>query len=443
MGGFVELQCDGLVGPTHNYAGLSHGNIASKANAESVSYPKQAALQGLEKMRLVASLGIPQLILPPPLRPNQALLRALGFDGSLPEMLDAAYRKSQEILRAAWSASSMWAANAATVSPAPDTQDGRLHLSPANLASTLHRQQEAEYTGRLLKFVFGEVAIVHPPLPPCAPLTDEGAANHMRLSVGHGGEGVEVFVYGREGQKGTEGALNKFPARQSREASEALARRHGVRNAVFVRQSSQAIDAGVFHNDVIAMSNENLMIYHESAFCDEVAFVAELKQRFPALQAKRITQEELPLEMAVASYFFNSQLLSLPGGGMAVIAPAEAAEIPQAKATFGRLRDDPGVPVREVHYLGLRESMRNGGGPACLRLRVAMEEGALAHLPQSLMYSETLHGQLAECIERYYPAELTPGHLYDAEMAGVCQKATLALEQVFALSGLYSGGEMR
>lgn len=433
MAEYVELQCDGLVGLTHNYAGLSHGNVASASNALSISSPKKAALQGLEKMRFVASLGIPQMVLPPHHRPNLGLLRQLGFSGSVQEMLDSAYRADPKTLFAAWSASGMWAANMATVSPALDTADGTLHFTPANLASTLHRQQEAAFSQRVLERIFGGIAAVHAPLPACAPLTDEGAANHLRLSAGHGEVGVEVFVYGEAEQQ------KQYPVRQKRAACEAIIRLHGLKNAVLVQQHPEAIDAGVFHNDVIAMSNENLLIYHEKAFLNEAAFLAELREKFPALHAIRLTEEELPMQAAVASYFFNSQLLSLPGGGMAVIAPSESAEILQAKAVFDRLENDPSIPIQKVHHLNLRESMRNGGGPACLRLRVALAEGQLAGLPQTVMYSPQLHARLEAWIEEYYPEQLAPEGLRDAALAESCQKAYGELEGILDLPELYSG----
>lgn len=44
-----ELNMDGLVGPTHNYAGLAPGNIASLNYASVASNPQAAALQGLKK----------------------------------------------------------------------------------------------------------------------------------------------------------------------------------------------------------------------------------------------------------------------------------------------------------------------------------------------------------------------------------------------------------
>src|SRR5215475_8689569 len=109
-----EINFDGLVGPTHHYAGLSSGNLASEGHAGEVSNPRAAALQGLEKMRFVAGLGVGQAILPPQPRPDIGLLRRLGFEGTDGAVLARARRSAPELLSAASSASAMWVANAAT-----------------------------------------------------------------------------------------------------------------------------------------------------------------------------------------------------------------------------------------------------------------------------------------------------------------------------------------
>ncbi|MGA8031441.1 MAG: N-succinylarginine dihydrolase, partial [Casimicrobiaceae bacterium] len=44
------MNFDGIPGPTHNYSGLAQGNLAAERNAQQVSNPREAALQGLEKM---------------------------------------------------------------------------------------------------------------------------------------------------------------------------------------------------------------------------------------------------------------------------------------------------------------------------------------------------------------------------------------------------------
>lgn len=417
---FVELQCDALVGPSHNYAGLSFGNIASEANAKSIAYPKKAALQGLEKMRFIASLGIPQLILPPPPRPHLPLLEQLGFAGPLQEMLALAGEKDPVILASAWSASSMWAANMATVTPAADASDGKLHMTPANLASTLHRQQEAGYSHRLLKRVFGPVAEIHLPLPASMPMTDEGAANHMRLSADYGAPGVEVFIYGKSMRTPAHQQPQRYPARQTREACEAVARLHHLppERVVFGRQHPDAIDAGVFHNDVIAMSNGNLLIYHEKAFDQEEALLQEIREKLlpVPLITVRIPQADLSMEEAVQSYLFNSQLLTLPNGEMVIVTPKECEDIPAVRRVLDSLCANPEVPVTRYFCLDVRESMKNGGGPACLRLRVVLEREALAPLSPWLWTPE-LHDRLGRWIETHYPEEISAALLRDAVFA--------------------------
>jgi len=134
-----EVNFDGLVGPTHNYAGLSFGNVASLNNANAKSSPKQAAKQGLAKAKALADMGMVQGVLAPQERPDIAALRRLGFTGSDARVLESAAKQSREIFLACCSASSMWTANAATVSPSADTADGRVHFTPANLTHKFHR----------------------------------------------------------------------------------------------------------------------------------------------------------------------------------------------------------------------------------------------------------------------------------------------------------------
>ena len=137
-----EANFDGLVGPTHNYAGLSWGNVASKSNVSAVSNPKEAALQGLAKMKQLADRGYVQGVLPPHERPHLPTLRALGFSGNDADVLAQVLKKSPDLLAAVSSAAAMWTANAATVSPSADTRDRRVHFTPANLSAKFHRSIE-------------------------------------------------------------------------------------------------------------------------------------------------------------------------------------------------------------------------------------------------------------------------------------------------------------
>src|SRR4029453_10775100 len=107
-----EINSGATGGRSHNYAGLSLGNLASTRHAGDVSKPRAAALQGIDKMRTNLSLGLAQGIFVPPPRPADEWLARLGTS------IEAA---DPALAANAMSASAMWAANAATVSPAPDS----------------------------------------------------------------------------------------------------------------------------------------------------------------------------------------------------------------------------------------------------------------------------------------------------------------------------------
>ena len=148
---FFEYNCDGLIGPNHNYCGLSYGNVASSANKNAVSNPKEAAKQGLLKMKDLTELGLKQMVLPPHERPSIGALRQLGFSGSDADILTAAAKTSPELLANVSSASAMWTANAATICPSADAKDGKIHITTANLNDKYHRSIEIDETTAILK----------------------------------------------------------------------------------------------------------------------------------------------------------------------------------------------------------------------------------------------------------------------------------------------------
>lgn len=424
---FIEANFDGLIGPMHNYAGLSVGNLAATASAGAVSHPRAAALQGLQKMRRVMELGVVQGVLPPPLRPAAGPLRPLGFRGSDDEALVAAAAEDPALFVAACSASSMWTANAATVVSERESGDGRTHIVVANLASMLHRSLEADETCATLRRAFPDPArfAVHPPLRPGAHFPDEGAANHMRLAGRHDAAGVDVFVHG--GERG-----GRFPERQARRASQAVARLAGARRPVFALQSKRAIEAGAFHNDVVAVSNENLLLAHAEAFEDKGPLYETLAREVPGFLPIEIDGIDLPT--AVRTYLFNSQLVTLPEGGMALVLPAEAREHPGAWAEVERLLRG-NTPIREAVVVDLRESMRNGGGPACLRLRVPMSEATLAAVDPRFLLTPSLWDRLAAVVERTWPERIAPTDLPDPALWAEARRAHAILLQAMGLAG--------
>lgn len=438
-----EINFDGLIGPTHNYAGLSYGNLASQRHRNAVSNPRQAALQGLAKMKFLADLGVNQAVLPPQERPDFRTLRRLGFSGSDAQVLQSAHKTAPVLLASCYSASAMWAANAATVSPSSDTADHRVHFTPANLVSHFHRSLEAQTTGAILREIFGDESVFahHDPLPASIQFGDEGAANHMRLAASHAAQGVEIFVYGRSAFDSTGAAPARYPARQTLEASQAIARLHQLDpdRTLFLQQNPAAIDAGAFHNDVVAVANENLLIIHEAALSDPESGVEigrKAAQFVPDFEFIAISEADVSLADAVKSYLFNSQLVRLPDGGMALICPVECREIESTRRWLDTLVVGSSR-IREVHYVDVRQSMNNGGGPACLRLRVVLNDLELGRTTSGVFLTNTLYEGLRGWVERHYRDRLTPQDLADPQLIVESQAALDELTKMLGLGSIH------
>ena len=388
----MEINFDGLIGPSHNYAGLSFGNLAAMRNAGQISSPRAAALEGVEKMRANLRLGLTQGFFVPHPRPNRSWLADLSTE---PENADS------ELLANAMSASFMWAANAATVSPAADTQDGKCHLTVANLRAMPHRSHEWPHTLAQLRVAFANkrAFAVHGPIPPA--FGDEGAANHMRLAPSHHAPGVEIFVYGVNG--------SAFPARQHVEASKAIARRHRLdpERTLFVAQSEEAIAAGAFHNDVVAVANGPVLFAHEKAFADRDRLVARCEQLVAGFELVEVADADVPLADAISSYLFNAQLVTPPDGQMTLIVPSEARDTASVWAWLQRHLAGNG-PIRRVEVVDVRQSMANGGGPACLRLRVVAEPPTI---DPRFLADETKLDRIAEVVGRFWPERIDSAEL--------------------------------
>jgi succinylarginine dihydrolase len=434
----TEYNFDGLAGPTHGYSGLSPGNLASERHAGASANPRAAALQGLGKMRFLTELGVHQAVLPPQPRPDVASLRRWGFSGSDAEVVARALACDETLVRWASSASAMWTANAATVAPSTDTSDGRLHLTVANLSSMVHRSLEAATTYRVLGRIFAdeERFAVHEPLPGPGAFSDEGAANHCRLASDAGR--VHLFAWGRSASGAARTAPRRYPARQTREASEAVARLNQVGDAALSwRQAPDGIDAGAFHTDVLALGNENVLLLHELAFVDAERLIGELGSRLGAnFRACLARSDELPVADAVASYPFNSQLVTLPDRTMALVAPEEARQNPAALRYLERVQAQ--VPeVGRLCFVDVNASMKNGGGPACLRLRVPLCEDERNAVTARVFAGEALLSDLEAWVRRRYRDRFTLHDLGDPEFLRELETALDELSTLLGLGSVY------
>ena len=443
--GAVEYNFDGLVGPSHNYAGLSTGNVASTNNAALVANPRKAALQGLAKMHALSVRGFAQAVLPPQRRPDFGWLRRIGFIGTNADVIARASREAPSLLSAAYSASAMWTANAATVSPSTDTADGRVHVTVANLNAKAHRALEHLQTLHMLRKVFPNPKFfaVHPALPSTPAFGDEGAANHGRICARHGDAGVEIFVFGRSDFDVTVVKPKRYEGRQTLEAGQAISRLHGLQpgRTVHIQQNPTAIDSGVFHNDVIAVTNGPVLFYQEHAFLDSAAALSTIQRAAGvleiALQPICVETAVVPMADAVSSYLFNSQLLSRPDQKMTLVVPQECLE----NSSVDRFLQDlviSSTPIDEVIAFELQESMRNGGGPACLRLRVVLTEHEARAMHRGVVMTDLLYQQLETWIKRHYRDRLAPEDLADPLLSIEINMALTSLAEILGLPDLYA-----
>jgi succinylarginine dihydrolase len=439
-----EVNFDGLVGPTHNYGGLSYGNVASQSNSQAASNPKEAALQGLGKMKALMEMGFKQGVFAPQERQDVAALRSLGFAGTDAEVIAQAAKEAMPLLAACSSASSMWTANSCTVSPSADTADGRVHFTAANLNCKFHRSIEHPTTSRVLGAMFANDRFFahHAALPAVGQFGDEGAANHTRFCKGYGDAGVEFFVFGRSAFDARFPAPQRYPARQTLEACQAVARLHGLgaEGVVYAQQNPAVIDQGVFHNDVISVGNGEVLFYHEDAFLETEKVLAELDsklgRRGGRFQAVPVPRSAVGVEDAVRSYLFNSQLLSRDDGSMLLIVPEECRGNANVWNYLNELTSGQG-PIREVKVFDLKQSMQNGGGPACLRLRVALKEDELAAVNPGVIMTPALYATLTAWVEKHYRDRLSESDLADPQLLVECRTALDELTQILKLGAVY------
>lgn len=436
-----EVNFDGLIGPTHNYGGLSHGNIASSNNALKISQPRKAALQSLEKMQYLRSLGLKQGVLLPQQRPHLPTLKSLGFSGSDKRIIEQASNNAPELLASCYSASCMWTANAATVSPSADSADGKVHFTAANLSSMFHRSIEHPTTGKLLQAIFNndDIFAHHEALPAGSHFGDEGAANHNRFAPAYGASGVQLFVFGRYAFRENKLATARFPSRQTYEASLAVSRSHLLNQdkVVFAQQNPEIIDAGAFHNDVVSVSNLNTFFMHEEAFVNKSEIQAELQKKYgeQELHFIEVPTAKVSLQSAVKSYLFNSQLIQLEDG-MALILPEESRENAEVHAYLQWLETQD-TPIKQINFVDVRQSMQNGGGPACLRLRVALNESELAAVNNKFLITDDSFATLSDWVNKHYREEISPDDLRDPSLAQESFAALDELTQIFDLGAFY------
>jgi succinylarginine dihydrolase len=432
-----EINFDGLIGPTHNYAGLSQGNLASQKHLNQTSNPQAAALQGLDKMRLIMDQGIPQGFFLPHERPHLMTLRALGFGGTDEEVINQATKQNPALLKNVYSASSMWAANAATFSPSIDSYDQNIHITPANLNSMFHRSIEHEFTKTQLELMFGGVAKVHDPIKNISGYGDEGAANHLRVSAQHLKPGFQIFVYGSSAFEIHRGII----ARQAEEISQAVSTQHQLdpERVLFLRQNKQAINSGSFHNDIVSLANEEVFIFHQEAFTDRVELervLHQLKDHVKGFHPIEILSKDISLDDLVSSYLLNSQLITVKNNEMMMLLPEEVQNHDNCMKWLEEIKSSS--PIKRFEFVDIHQSMMNGGGPACLRFKAVVNSDELDKINKKFLLSPEKLINLRALVSEHYRDRINPDDLLDIKLMEESYLFLDELTQLLGIGSIYS-----
>lgn len=395
---YREVNIDSLIGPTHHYGGLAYGNEASMNSKNLMSNPKKAALQGLDKMALLEKLGVHQLIIPPQIRPDVMSLRDLFIDGIC---------KDQSLLSSIYSSSYMWMANAGHFTPGCDSLDKQAHFTVSNFASQCHRQFEIKGHQDILTSLFNDQVLMHPPIS--SGFSDEGAANDIRLCSFDFKEAISLFVYGRNAD---DEITTFYPCRQTKEAYDVLCLTHRLQldRVVFAKQHKEAINQGVFHNDVISVGHKNVFLCHEFAFENQDHVLEEVRGKFKkyvkeALYLHVIPNSIITLKECVKSYLFNSQLVD-SNEGLVMIAPKQCEENSNIKIYIDTVLLKE-TPIKKCFYVDLQESMRNGGGPACLRLKVVLSNDEYKVILSKYQVTPKRLTEIKDIVSDLYPENVT------------------------------------
>ena len=233
------------------------------------------------------------------------------------------------------------------------------------------------------------------------------------------------------GRRAHDFAADPYLPRQSYEASVEVARLHGLSKAIFARQHPAAISAGVFHNDVIAVGDRDLLVHHELAFADP-NLIEQVRAEFGnGLTVRTIMEEQVPLADAIGSYVFNSQLVDVKGRRV-LVAPDDIDDYPNVREAVESIEE-----IDEILTFNLRQSMRNGGGPACLRLRVVLTDEELASVNQACLLTDARYEELTAWVNRHYRETLSPDDLGDPELMRESRAALDELTGILGLGNLY------
>ena len=143
------------------------------------------------------------------------------------------------------------------------------------------------------------------------------------------------------------------------------------------------------------------------------------RAKVPGFELVEVPDAEVPLADAIRSYLFNAQLVTPPDGAMTLVAPTECRDTPSVKAWIERHLASNGA-IRRVEFVDVRQSMANGGGPACLRLRVACDPG---DVDPRFLVDEAKLDRLADVIAAHWPEEIASSDIQSPALVADIERA--------------------
>jgi len=152
----------------------------------------------------------------------------------------------------------------------------------------------------------------------------------------------------------------------------------------------------------------------------------------PSFDYVEVPASDVPLADAIRSYLFNAQLVTPPDGQPTLIVPSEARETPTVWRWLEQHVAGNG-PIRRVEVVDVRQSMANGGGPACLRLRVVADP---ATVDPRFLVDERKLDLIGGVIARTWPEQIHHEELQQPALIADIERARAALLDALELTEL-------
>ena len=121
---------------------------------------------------------------------------------------------------------------------------------------------------------------------------------------------------------------------------------------------------------------------------------------------------------------------------MQLILPEEVKDFSNCMSWLDKLKQIS--DVKTFNFVDIRQSMMNGGGPACLRLKVILNEEEQNNLNQKFLMNNKKLDSIKLLIEREYRDVLYPDDLKDPSLLDESRRVLDELTQIFGIGSIYA-----